>query len=179
MQRDHLESKARGSIKVSPARSNVRQGNPVTNWDALDCFSGPGLTLHLHGWICSITSSPFHFQNILASENLTSRVWTHTDEQAWNQPPFYRACLLDKQGMRRGRSNLPDKPAKARLSTQTRAIPYLASQKVRIEAPPAPCPLWLSWLSTKTRALSEGTKPQPSPQFLAKNTDLKLPCQLL
>ena len=43
---------------------------------------------------------------------------------------------------------------------------YLASQKVSIEAPPAPCPRWLSWLSTKTSALSEGMKPQPSPQFL-------------
>ena len=63
-----------------------------------------------------------------------------------------------------------DKQAKGRRISQTKAIPYLASQKVRMEAPPAPCPRWLSWLSTKTRALSEGTKPQPSPQFLAKNT---------
>ena len=52
-------------------------------------------------------------------------------------------------------------------------VSYLASQNVRIDAPPAPCPRWLSWLSTKTSALSEGMKPQPSPQFLLKKKILR------
>lgn len=45
----------------------------------------------------------------------------------------------------------------------------LESQKVTIDAPPAPCPLWLSWLSMKTSAFPLGMKPQPSPQFLRYN----------
>lgn len=150
------------------------QRNHLTSLNALDCFSGPVLILIHHESIFSITSLPVHLQNILASENLTSHVWTHMDEQAWNQLPFYKACLLDKEVVRHGKRNHDrehtDKQAKGRSITQTRATPYLESQKVRMEAPPAPCPRWLSWLSTKTKALSEGTKPQPSPQFLDKNT---------
>ena len=151
------------------------QRNHLTNFNALDCFSGPVLILIHHKCIFSITSLPVHLQKILASENSTSHVWTRTGEQAWNQLPFYKACSLDKKSnMRRGKRNRAreqiDKQAQGRSITRTRAIPYLGSQKVRMEAPPAPCPRWLSWLSTKTRALSEGTKPQPSPQFLAKST---------
>lgn len=151
----------------------------LTNMNALDRFSGPVLILIHHECIFSITSLPARLQNILASENLTSHVWTHMDEQAWNQLPFYKACWLDKKKiinvMRGGKGKHAreqiDKQAQGRSIPQTRAIPYLESQKVRMEAPPAPCPRWLSWLSTKTTALSEGTKPQPSPQFLDKNTN--------